>query len=313
MTGSAPLRISLGGGGTDLPSYYLRHGGLVVSLTIDKRIHCTLEPDGDFSHSEPLNPYPAAVVDWLGLRGLRPAVHSEVAHGTGLGSSGCLLVALVGTALAYLGRRADPRRLAELAYYLETHRLRRRVGKQDHYAAAHGGLRVYRFARRRVDVVPLTVPPQVRRAIEERIVLFSTNIRRDSETILRRQDGACRSRRTETVAALGGRMRLAERMVAAVRAGDMDGIGALLRRDWEFKRAMVPGISSTAIDRAHDTAVQAGARGGRILGAGGGGHLLIWAEPSRRKAVVSALESLGLTHVPVGLDPRGFTLGGGRP
>jgi len=331
LTGIAPLRVSLAGGGTDLRSYYLTYSGIVVSFTVDLHIRCRVEPApgigveirspgiGCASFEDARSPgevpehleYPVEAVRWLRPgRGIKMELTSDVPPGSGLGSSGCVLVVVLGTLAALAGRPLGPRRLAELAYYIETHRLGSSAGKQDHYAAAYGGLKVYRFRRRRVDVDPLRLPPRVLDAIQGHAMLFSTGKRRRAAPILSSQGQACREGRHAVVDALHARRRLASEMIDALERGAVEEVGGILHRDWLSKRRISEHISSPEIDEAYETALEHGASGGRVVGAGGGGHFLLWVCPEKREGVRGALHRLGFEHVPCRLDGRGFRLEG---
>lgn len=328
----APVRVSFGGGGTDLAAYYTRFGGFVVSTAIARYAYVLASDPGDGSISitsadygtwETFEPgeipepngtlaLPRAAIEWFAQRGLRErGIHlflaSEVPPGTGLGSSSAMAVALVRAISEYLGITTDPGDLAELASYLEIGRLGMPIGKQDQYASAFGGLNAITFKKGGVEVAPLGLPAAQVDALDARLLLFSTGKSRDSSSILRGQqrDTTARPLVTESlhrIKALGQDMR------TALMEGDLDAFGRFLHRAWEHKKRLSGRVSSSAIDRCYDSARRAGALGGKITGAGGGGFLLLYCTPERQDGVRSALGSLGLHELPFTFDLTGASL-----
>lgn len=326
LVARAPVRISFGGGGTDLAAYYERFGGLVVSAAIDCYCHVVaadaarggLEIESaDYCTSvsfprgttptvdEPLV-LPRAALEWfydrdLGERGVALHLSAQVPPGTGLGSSSAMAVALVAALAARRGQALDPAALAELASWLEIERLGMPVGKQDQYASAFGGLNAIELAADGVRVRPIRLAPSVVAALEERLLLFATGQSRQSATILRQQQADTGSDPvvTEALHRLKG---LAAEMVAALRRADLDGFGRLLDDGWQHKKRLSPRVSSAAIDDWYEAARAAGALGGKLSGAGGGGFLLLYCPPSAQRAVRSALAGCGLRELPFAFD-----------
>jgi D-glycero-alpha-D-manno-heptose-7-phosphate kinase len=340
ITVRAPVRISFGGGGTDLAAYYMRHGGMVVSAAITR--YCAVrvgEPaDGGFALTssdygvterfpagalppvaEPLA-LPKAAVEWFGphlrRRGVELSLSSEVPPGSGLGASSAMAVALTGALGAYLGAPLDPATAADTACRLEIERLGQPIGKQDHYASAFGGLNTIHFSEAGVRVEPLDLPAGLLEALSRRVLLFWTGQSRDSSTILRQQqaDSGAQPLVIETLHRI---KELAELMRAALLAHDLDGLGRLLDRGWHEKRRLSRRISSPAIDRWYAAAREAGALGGKVAGAGGGGFLLLYCPPRRQAALRAALASYGLRELTFDFDQTGMlaertAAGGGR-
>jgi D-glycero-alpha-D-manno-heptose-7-phosphate kinase len=306
----APLRISLAGGGTDLHAYYARHGGTVVSTAIDKHVYVILSAsdgghiqvsssdyrtffrrrvdeaavvDGDLK-------LPKAVLEHFGIRdGLSVLLASQVPPGTGLGSSSALAVALIKALSVLCGQRLTAREVAELACSIEIDRLGMPIGKQDQYAAAFGGLCCYEFTADGVRVERLDVPLDRVVDLERRLLLFFTPTSHDSAKILAEQRHSCLRGARETLGALHAIREIARQVRADLLAGDVSRIGALLHESWMAKRRLAPGITHPRIDEWYELARAAGATGGKIAGAGGGGFLLLHCEPDRQEAVIEAL------------------------
>ncbi|MBA3413747.1 MAG: GHMP kinase [Chloroflexia bacterium] len=327
----APVRLSFGGGGTDLPAYYDRHGGFVVSAAISRYAMATASPAADGAigvnsadyrvwlrwpsgvipdPGEPLS-LPRAVLAWFAERDLLPAgvdlfLASEVPPGSGLGSSSAMTVATIQALAAFARELMTTADVADLASHIEIERLGRPIGKQDHYAAVFGGLNAISFAASGVAVEPLTLPPGTLDRLERGLLLFSTGMTRDSASILTGQQ-ASTAEDPATVHRLHALKALAHEMRAALEAGDLDGFGALLDDGWRIKRGINRGISSAAIDRWYEAGRAAGAFGGKIAGAGGGGFLLLYAPPAARSAVTAALLPEGLRPLAFSFAPTGAT------
>jgi D-glycero-alpha-D-manno-heptose-7-phosphate kinase len=318
----APLRISFGGGGTDLAAYYRRFGGFVVSSAINRycRVVARPSPDGairihsaDYSISvvsphgtipavaEPLI-LPRAALAWAAARacgdrlrqsGVELFLASDVPPGTGLGSSSAMAVALIRALSTCLGMTPDSAEVAELACALEIHRLGMPIGKQDQYASAFGGLNALTFSPQGVTVAPLDLAPDVLTSLSSRLLLFSTGAGRDSAQILRQQRNDTGSKPAVT-SALHQIKALAQEMHRALLDTDLDRFGHLLDRGWEQKKRLSGKISSPAIDRWYAAALAAGALGGKITGAGGGGFILLYCPSSAQDRLRAAMTSFGL-------------------
>jgi len=325
----APLRISFGGGGTDLPAYYERHEGLVLSTAIQAACHVRvratagseivlesldyrrtviLSPDQPIVAAEPLS-LPRAVIAWFLAHDRRPAgmritMRADVAPGSGLGSSSAMTAALVAGIARSTGLPLTRREIADIACQVEIDILGRPIGRQDQYAAAYGGLNVLTFSREGVGIAPAPVSGSVVRSLERHIVLMSTRRTRDSASVLRSQSVASASDGA-VVAALHRIKGLAVEMCNALARGDIPGFGALLDESWRLKRGLARGVTSESIDRWYAIARDQGAYGGKIAGAGGGGHFIFCVPPNRQKRVIAALTREGLHSVPAAFDTRG--------
>jgi D-glycero-alpha-D-manno-heptose-7-phosphate kinase len=306
----APLRISLGGGGTDLPSYYGEHGGFLVSGAIDKYVymltHTVFQRRYRMKYSEleevddvrdirhPIL-RETLLRHWRG-NPLEIASVADVPAGTGMGSSGAYTVCLI-KGLAQARRTsiaAGP--LAEAACEIEMDVLGEPVGKQDPYVAAHGGICAYTFhPDGSVDVEPLELTREVLTGMREHLLLFYTGEARSASKILSDQDERSRSGDSEMIENLHRTKELGRRTYDLLRGGDLEGYGELMHDHWEHKRRRSPGMSDEQIDRLYTLARRSGCIGGKLVGAGGGGFLLVYA--SRPADIRQAMAAAGVTEL----------------
>lgn len=325
----APLRIGLAGGGTDLPAYADQHEGLVVSTTIDRYVYVILtrtsqsslqvmaaDANSMLSRREHLFDsalfwgadyrLPMEILDYFGITGGRRVfIASEVPPGTGLGSSSATAVALIRAIDADLTLRLSPKEVADIACHIEIDRMQMPIGRQDQYAAAFGGLNVLRFTADNTEIEPLPVPELYRRELESRILLFFTGRRRRSTDILESQRKATGEAGSSTLESLHQIKGIAVQMIEAIQSGDFAAVGRLLDESWRQKRRLASGVSTPEIDQWYDEAQRAGAVGGKITGAGGGGFLMLYAEPDQRTAVIHRMSELGLVWVDSAFDRQG--------
>lgn len=314
----APLRIALGGGGTDLPSHYRRAGGFVVSAAIDKYVHMVtsvafrpryvlkhLEDEEAETPAEIRHPILRAALSrhWDG-RPLEIASGSDVPPGTGLGSSGAYTVCVLKSLELAGGRESPPGDLAEAACAIEIDVLGRSVGKQDQYAAAHGGLRAYTFNRDdSVDVRALELPDHVRAALRDEFLLFYTGKERSASDVLSHQVSRTLAGDEEVARNLARTEQLARETCQALEGGELGRLADLMDEQWEVKRARAPGAVPEEIDRLRERAKDAGAAGVTLVGAGGGGFLLVYTpEPA---ATRRAMQEAGAPELPFGVDEAG--------
>lgn len=317
----APLRITLGGGGTDLPSYYSQHGGFVLSAAIDKYIYiCINRPAADqrirlkYSRSEEV-----ARVDEVQHDLVRPALDlldvrsnveiasmADVPAGTGLGSSSAYLVALL-TALHELKReRIPPQALAELAVHIEKDLAGHPVGKQDHYLAALGGITCLNIELDgRVHAEPLSVSAATVEELRNCLLLFFTDLSRTADTILNAQKQATEAGDATVVESLHLTKEIGLRTRDAIEQGRLDDVGHLMHEHWENKKRRSSLISDSRIDRWYTAAREAGALGGKIVGAGGGGFMLMFCPARSKQSVREALAAEGPREMPYSFDFEG--------
>ncbi len=335
----APVRISFGGGGTDLAAYYMRFGGMVVSAAITRYCYVVVNeqedscirissadyhawetyPRGEVPAVEPPLALPKAAIAWYSEHGFLQGgldlfLASEVPPGTGLGSSSAMAVALIQALAAYTGQSMTAAEVAELACHLEIERLLMPIGKQDQYASALGGLNTIEFSAAGVRVTPLSLPADVISILSARLMLFSSGQVRNSADILGQQK-ANTEQGTKTVATLHRIKTLAGEMREALLAGELDHFGHLLDLSWREKKSLAGNVSSESIDQWYEAAHEAGAPGGKITGAGGGGFLLLYCPQPRQEAVRTALARFGLREMTFSFDFKGpqVSIDPGRP
>lgn len=322
----APARISFGGGGTDLEAYYAKHGGMVVSATIDKYFY-TVITGGDYPSLQIISSdyrafqrqvrpenliwnsdlaLPRAIVDYFGFkRGLQIFLASEIPPGTGLGSSSMVAVALVKALGTLLDQPLSRQSVAELASTIEIEKLSMPIGKQDQYASSFGGLNVIYFSRKEVRVEPLRIPPGRLRELEGNLLLFFTGLSRNSSSILREQNERSREEKGVVVGALHQIKAMAQEMKEVLERGQLRRFGELLDLSWQQKKLLSQMVSSPFIDECYRLARENGALGGKITGAGGGGFLMLYCEPENQSSVTNCLEAKGLNRLDFKFDFEG--------
>jgi D-glycero-alpha-D-manno-heptose-7-phosphate kinase len=302
-----PLRISFVGGGTDLPDFCDEHGGAVVSTTLDKWIHVVVARrfEGDvrvsYSRTE-IVPNARAVQHELvreamrmtGVpRGVDIVTLADVpSRGTGVGSSSSVTVGLLNALYAFQGIYKSPLQLAEEAARIEIEILGKPIGRQDQYAAAVGGLNFIEFLPRGggVRVEPVISSRETFKRLQRSLLMFYTGRQRSADSSLHHQRQAVQNGRA--VDALVTMRNLAYEFRERLAHGDVDALGPLLDQNWQLKRRLADGISSSEIDGWYERARAAGAVGGKLLGAGAGGFLLLFAPPERQDAVRASLSEL---------------------
>lgn len=306
-----PLRVSFFGGGSDLPSYYRRHGGAVLSTAIDKYVYVTVNKkfdDGvrvsysrteDVEHASQVeHPLVRESLAFLSIEGgvEITSVADIPANGTGLGSSSSFTVGLLNALHAFKGEHVSAAQLADEACHIEIDRCGEPIGKQDQYAAAFGGFNFIRFnADESVDVEPLACGPQTLADLQSRVLFFYTGLTRSASALLLEQSAHVSrpgSKSNDTTRLVT----LAEEAQAALAAGDIPGLGPMLDEAWQMKRQLSTGVTNPLIDSAYEAAMAAGAQGGKILGAGGGGFLMFMAPRESHAAIRAALGDLRETE-----------------
>jgi D-glycero-alpha-D-manno-heptose-7-phosphate kinase len=328
LIGRSPVRISFGGGGTDLPSYYERFGGAVLSTAINKYFYTVLGNRGDgriqvissdlrlFGNWSDLAALPAhdsgleiplAVLKDLGADLAADLfLASEIPPGTGLGSSASVCVNLLKVLTTYLRRPLSKYDLAERAFRITRISLKRHVGKQDEYAAAFGGLNYIRFSPDgSTQVEPLHIDPGILSALQSNLMLFFTGAAHHSWDILADQEEATRLPEGPAVQALHQVKEAAALMKDALLCGDLEHFGHLLDDAWQAKKRVSDRISNPRIDGLYQAAREHGALGGKITGAGGGGFLLLYSEPACHEAVRSAMQREGVQEMAFTFDSQG--------
>lgn len=322
----APVRVSLAGGGSDLPAYFEQFGGEVVSFTIDKYIYIFVNvwegrglqitssdyrtfyrhSPGDSLLWEGDLQLPRTVMHYFGIEhGLSVFLASEIPPGTGLGSSSSVTVALVKAISTARGLRLQADQIADLACKIEIGELGMPIGRQDQYASAFGGINHIRFTREGTTVEGLKVSPDTLAQLEQNLCLFFTGSSRNSAQVLKAQSKASQNAQSKTTQSV----HLVKGLVAPMREtllkGELRRVGELLHQNWVYKKQFAPGISNSAIDDYYNTALEAGAIGGKVTGAGGGGFLMIYCEGEARERVTCALEAKGLRRMDFRIEHNG--------
>ena len=301
-----PFRVSFAGGGSDLPSFYRRHEGCVLSMTINKYMYVSIHPT--FNRDETVVKYskteivrdvrdiqhPIArqlLLDY-GMDGVEIVSTADVPSGTGLSTSSAYTVGLIHALNAFRGKLCSQERIARDACELEIEKLGEPIGKQDQYGTAVGGLKFIRFKQDgTVEVEPLAVSRQTLAELEENLLLFYTGLTHSAGEILREQNKNVASEE-QKYRNLVQMTRLACEMRESVVSGDLDEFGKILNENWLLKRELASSISNDRIGKYYDLAMSSGALGGKLLGAGGGGFLLFYCPKERQKRLRSALSDL---------------------
>jgi D-glycero-alpha-D-manno-heptose-7-phosphate kinase len=316
-----PLRISLGGGGTDLPSYYRKFGGIVISAAISKYVYIginrTFADDYFLKYSEMERVKDVAEIrhaiirEALTLHPIGPSLEivslADIPAGTGLGSSGTFTVGLLKAIYAFKREHVVTGTLAEEACNIEIERLSRAVGKQDQYIAAFGGLTCLEFCKDdEVRVSPLRISNQTLHDLEEHLLLFFTGYARKADLMLEDQKKKSESGDAAMIENLHGIAEIGRKVRDALEDGDTHGFAALMHEHWERKRGRTAGMSTNDIDRWYEVGRAHGALGGKLVGAGAGGFLMFYA--SEPKALRQAMVGEGLAEVRFTFDHDGSTV-----
>jgi len=315
----SPLRISLGGGGTDLPSYYKKHSGFLIAAAIDRYVYITLHQTfvtdlivkysqlERVKHASELrHPIIREAMRLVGIDGPYVEITSmaDIPAGTGLGSSGSFTTALLKALHAHKKNIVHPRELAEQACHIEIDLLKEPVGKQDQYIAAYGGLTCFQFLPNgHVEAHPLKVDSETLYNLEDNLLLFFTGYSRAAGSILKEQDDKSRTSDKEMIDNLHFVKDLGYQSQEALEKGDLPRFGELMNVHWERKKQRSGGMSNPDIDKWYKLAMDNGALGGKLIGAGGGGFLMFYAADKTR--LRHAMRQTGLTEVRFRFDFEG--------
>lgn len=315
----SPLRITLGGGGTDLPSYYREYGGFLIAGAIDKYVYVTVirpfAPGIFLKYSklenvmhvdEVQHPIIREAICILGFK--TPQIEittlADIPAGTGLGSSGSFTTALLKALFAHRRQLIHPDELARLACEIEITRLKEPVGKQDQYIASYGGLTCFQFhPDESVEATPLKISMETLFDLEDNLLLFFTGFARRAGNILRDQDTRTSQLDSEMLENLHYVKELGLRSQQLLEAGKCPEFGELLHEHWEHKKRRSRGMSNPQIDEWYELGRANGAIGGKLVGAGGGGFLLFYTEDRRR--LRQAMARAGLEEVRFSFDFEG--------
>lgn len=315
----SPLRISLGGGGTDLPSYYNKFGGFVISAAIDKYIYITLHENFapniiiKYSKMEHVNniseiehPIIREAFNLVGIdgKGLELSSMADIPSGTGLGSSSSFTTGILKTLHIYNKNIISTKELAEQACHIELERLKEPIGKQDQYISSYGGITCFNFNKTgEIDVNPLKVSKSVLCEMTENILLFFTGYSRSASSILKEQDQKSKEDNLDMINNLHFVKDIGLQSKGAFEKGDLYEFARLMNVHWEHKKQRSKNMSNGKIDEWYELAMKNGALGGKLIGAGGGGFLMFYCENKTKLRKVMC-ES-GLTEVRFNFDFEG--------
>lgn len=313
-----PLRMSFVGGGSDLPAFYRKYGGAVVSTAINKFVYVTVNQKFDdrirlsYSKTEDAksadkvkHPLVREAMQMLGIRGgiEITSIADIPAKGTGLGSSSSFTVGLLHALHAFANRYASAEKLAQESCCIEIERCGEPIGKQDQYAAAFGGFNLIQFnADDSVSVEPIICKRETVQRLQDNILVFYTGITRSASALLKNQSAAMTSDKAKQKA-MKKMVELAHVLKAELQKNNLAAFGEIIHENWELKRTMASGVTNPAIDDWYARARKAGAVGGKLLGAGSGGFLMFYAPQERHDDITKALKELRRTDF--GFEPQG--------
>ena len=292
----APFRVSFCGGGSDLPSFYEKYGGCVLSTTIRKYMYLTIHNyfhkdriSLKYSKAEEVTEYNSIQHKYFrqclsdfNINGAEITSMADIPAGTGLGSSSAFTVALLQLLHTYRGEYIDKYKLAKDACEVEIEKLGSPIGKQDQYAASYGGLNFIRFNQDgTVSVSPIMMQVETYKKLQKNLMMFYTGVTRSANRILSEQKkNITEDAKNENIKKMCA---LTEEMKMALESNDLSCFGKILDESWNLKRTLASGISSEEIDKTYEIAIESGAVGGKLLGAGGGGFLLFYCEPENQE------------------------------
>lgn len=315
-----PFRITLGGGGTDLPSFYSEHGGFLLAAAIDKymflnvntpivddKVRVRYSASELVDHTDQIQHTLAreALRHFGVVNGLEVVSIADIPSGTGLGSSSCYLVGLLNALHTLFQDQATPQKLAEEACYIELDILKKPIGRQDQYMAAFGSLTTLEIEKSgAVTAARMNLDPDLLETLEQNILMFYTNEMRDATTILKSQDEATRNNDKVVVGSLTEIKDIGLEIYRAITHGNLRYFGALLDAHWQSKKRLAKAITNPRIDAWYELAKSNGAIGGKISGAGGGGFLMLYCE-ERKSQLREAMRGAGLRELHFRFDFEG--------
>jgi len=315
-----PLRVPLGGGGTDLPSYYSRFGGFIVSAAINKYTFITVNRRFEdsirvsYSQTEIVDRvediqhrYVREALKFTGIeKGIEIVSIADLPSNTGMGTSGSFLVGLLNALRAYKGGHVSRHTLAMEACHIEMDILKEPVGKQDQYTTALGGLTCLNIDQQgKVTASQLVIPDHILEELEGNLLFFYTGIRRSASEVLWEQNNASQKHQSAVHELLHTIKEIGYRVRTALETGDLATFGALLDLHWQVKKGLSAKVSSDRLDRTYQIAKEAGALGGKIMGAGGGGFFMFYCPNQDRSRLRQAMAAEGLREVRLRFEPEG--------
>ncbi len=326
FVGMTPVRISFSGGGTDMPEYYEKYGGSVISTNINKFTYVVINPkfdntfqtfSSDFethhkkTNYESLEPkhgteIPISVVKYFKYKmGGDFLICSDVPPGSGLGASSALTVNCINTITSLMKKKLSKQKIADIAFHIERNVLKHPIGKQDDYVAAFGGFNYIKFEKDTIKVTPIKIKKSTINELEKNLLLFFVGDTRKNSNVLSKQLRNTKEGNKNTIESLHTAKSLVDKFYDNLKNSDLMSIGELLHQGWIAKKKFAKGITNDKIDRIYQIALKHGATGGKLTGAGAGGHLLLYCQNPKQKIVLKKMVSLGLTPVPFNFHSSG--------
>jgi len=318
IIGLTPVRLSFAGGGTDMPEFYENHGGSVVATTINHFTYTIIHPRFDKSF-QAFSPdfqkyYTASKYDKIEIqdgteiassvikyfkfkKGVNVILSSDVPAGSGLGASSSLAVNLVNVISHLKGDHLSKTEIAEKAFHIGRKILHWPIGKQDEYVSSFGGFNAVKFTKEKVSVQPINLSESTLTELQNNLLLFREGNTRNSSTILTTQIDMIKKKNTDTLTSLLTVKDLAFDMHKSLKQSDITKFGELLHQGWLAKKKFAKNVTNSRIDKIYDVALKNGAVGGKITGAGGGGHMLFYCEKPNQKKLEKKLKTLKLERV----------------
>ena len=318
LIGISPVRISFAGGGTDFPEFYDNFEGHVISSTVNLFTYSVIQSRIDKSfqafspdfqkHYTPTafnkisiedgTEISASVIKYLKYKkGLNVILFSDVAPGSGLGASGSLAVNLVNI-INYLKKEKQSKaNTAETAYDIGRKTLHWSIGKQDEYIASFGGFNFISFKKNKISVQPIKLKQSSKKELEENLLLFFLGNTRNSSKILTEQIKNIKNKKSETLESLSHAKNLALDMNNSLKKSDLSNFGNLLHEGWIAKKCFSSHVTNQKIDKIYEKALKSGALGGKLTGAGGGGHMLFYCEKNKQKTLINSMKKIGINEI----------------
>jgi D-glycero-alpha-D-manno-heptose-7-phosphate kinase len=318
LLGYSPVRISLAGGGTDMPEYYEKYGGNVVSTGIDKFTYVLIKSRDDnlfqaFStnfeihqkktsfkklKSKAGTEIAVSVIKNLNFKnGADFVIASDVQPGSGLGASSSLTVNFINTISKLQKKIFSKKQIAEKAFFIERNKLLHPIGKQDDYVASYGGLNYIKFSKNRTTVTPINLTKPKSEELQSNLLLFFIGTTRKSSTVLSKQLKKTKNLDPVTLNSLNKVNDLAKDLFKSLKKSDLIKVGEILNEGWAEKKKFTKEVSNSKIDKIYSNGIKKGAIGGKLTGAGAGGHMLFYCEPKKHQSLKNEMKRLGLIHV----------------
>ena len=316
--GISPVRISLAGGGTDMPEYYEKYGGNVVSSTISLFTYLmiklrndnafqTLNTDFEIHFSKTTykklkaksgTEIAVTVIKYLNFKhGADFVIGSDVLPGSGLGSSSSLTVNFLNIISKLQKKNFSKKQIAEKAFFVERNLLLHPIGKQDDYIASYGGLNYIKFSKNNITVTPILLKKSKSEELQNNLLLFFMGTTRKSSTVLSKQLKKTKNLEPLTLNSLHKVNELAKDLFKALKKSDLTKVGEILDKGWTEKKNFTTQVSNPTIDKIYTNGIKKGAIGGKLTGAGAGGHILFYCEPKKQSSVKNEMKRLGLRHI----------------